>query len=79
MKYTVLSIAALLTGFVSSAALASAQYPAANFQPKVIYIAEGVTSNAPAAAPVKSPVAEKAQFDPRYPAAYFEPKVIYPK
>ena len=79
MKFLVISIAALLTGFVSSAALASAQYPAAYFQPKVIYIAEGIAGNAPAAAPVKAVAVEKTPFDPRYPAAYFEPKVIYPK
>lgn len=79
MKFSVISIAALLAGFVSSVALASAQYPAAYFQPKVIYIAEGVASNAPAAAAVKTVAVEKTQFDPRYPAAYFEPKVIYPK
>lgn len=79
MKFLVISIAAILTGFMSNTVLASAQYPAAYFQPKVIYSAEGLTSNTPAAAPVKTAVVEKTQFDPRYPAAYFEPKVIFPK
>ena len=79
MKFLVVSIAALLTGLTSSLVLASAQYPAAYFQPKVIYSAEGLSSNTPSTAPVKSSQLEKTQFDPRYPAAYFEPKVIYPK
>lgn len=79
MRFLVITIVALSAGLLSNAALASAQYPAAYFQPKVIYSAEGLTSNAPAAAPAKAAVVEKTPFDPRYPAAYFEPKVIYPK
>ncbi|NBV75613.1 MAG: hypothetical protein EBR59_06560 [Methylococcaceae bacterium] len=79
MRFLLISIAALSTGVLSNAALASAQYPAANFQPKVIYSAEGLTSNTPTTAPAKASVVEKTPFDPRYPAAYFEPKVIYPK
>jgi hypothetical protein len=68
-----------LTTLTASAASASSddQYPAADFQPKVVYIdKESVKSSS------KCPdqkTAEKAtEFDPKYPAASFSPKVIYP-
>ena len=69
---TILAVAGLLVSFSVSA---SAAYPAAYFQPKVIYSAEGLTPATTAAAAPK--VVEKSQPDPKYPAAYFEPKVIY--
>lgn len=77
MKYAVLSSAVVLTMLMSSVALASAAYPAAYFQPKVIYSAEGLTTNTPAPAAQPVAAAQKSEVDPRYPAAYFEPKVIY--
>jgi hypothetical protein len=53
------------------------KYPAANFQPKVIYIDKESVKTTPQCQPQKS--AEKAsEFDPKYPAANFAPKVIYP-
>lgn len=57
---------------ISSANKDDNKYPAANFQPKVIYLDKEA-----AKAPTKF-VGEKSVFDPRYPAANFEPKVIYP-
>lgn len=58
---------------ISSANSDDSKYPAANFQPKVIYMDEEAATKEPAKL-----VREKSVFDPRYPAANFEPKVIYP-
>lgn len=71
------------SAFVLGAAMANTamageeKYPAASFQPSVIYsnaelIAKSgsASSSAQAAAPVAA--------DPKYPAAYFAPSVIYP-
>ncbi|KAF3978059.1 MAG: hypothetical protein HFP77_03970 [Methylococcales symbiont of Iophon sp. n. MRB-2018] len=45
-----------------------ANYPAANFQPKILFIAASANKS----------TAETSSFDPAFPAANFEPKVIYP-
>ncbi len=45
----------------------SDQYPATNFQPKVIYIDKDLVKATP----------QKAEFDPKYPATNFQPKVIF--
>lgn len=45
------------------------QYPATNFQPKIIYQDDSVSHHQSASAEVT--------FDSEYPAAYFQPKVIY--
>jgi hypothetical protein len=45
----------------------SDQYPATNFQPKVIYIDKDLVKKAP----------QNTEFDPKYPATNFQPKVIY--
>ncbi|MGZ5029471.1 MAG: hypothetical protein ACXV8I_02580 [Methylobacter sp.] len=72
-----------LTSFTASAGNDD-QYPAANFQPKVVYIDKDAVKSSPAVSPTcpdQKPAksAEKAtEFDPRYPAANFVPKVIYP-
>ena len=47
-------------------------FPAANFQPKVLFIDASVASSS------NTSTGEKSKFDPKYPAANFEPKVIYP-
>lgn len=49
-------------------------YPAAYFQPKVIYIDEA-QANTPAAPPQKAE--QQTAADSHYPAASFQPKVIY--
>lgn len=62
------------------------QYPAANFQPKVIFIDEAAAKHAggASAASAASTSATSATTngrtppDPKYPAAAFEPKVIFP-
>lgn len=55
---------------------AETQYPAADFQPKVIYQdAEQIAKHSEAAQ--KSGSASASQEDSRYPAANFQPKVLY--
>jgi hypothetical protein len=72
-----------LSSFTASAA-SDDQYPAANFQPKVVFIdqeAAAATSGSSASASTKCPqqaAAKQTEFDPKYPAASFEPKVLYP-
>lgn len=60
------------------------QYPAADFEPKILYQDESAKSAAPAAkvAPAAAPVAAAAApvasaDDSKYPAANFEPKVLF--
>ncbi len=80
MKKTIIS--GLATAFIALSPFAvnagnAEPYPAANFQPKVIYIDKEAVKATPDCQPQKT--AEKAtEFDPKYPAANFTPKVIYP-
>jgi hypothetical protein len=68
---------AFLMGLVLTSFMAKAEeYPAANFQPKVLY------SDADYKAPVSASPSSTAQpsvsvDDPNYPAANFQPKVLY--
>jgi L-fucose mutarotase/ribose pyranase (RbsD/FucU family) len=64
-KKIILGLIIAVSTFHSTHSLAAtdAQYPAANFQPSVIYIDKDVT-------------AQSAK-DDKYPAANFQPKVIY--
>lgn len=79
------------TIFLSSALLAialnplmasaqpDAQYPASNFEPKVIFSADATDKDSkPANNESTQAHAQKAEFDPQHPAAFFEPKVIFP-
>lgn len=67
-----------LTSFTASAE-SDSQYPAANFQPKVIYIdKDSVQPSSSSKCPMKKTAEKEAEFDPKYPAANFVPKVIYP-
>ncbi len=73
MKNILLSllIATLVsTPLISFANSDDSQYPATNFQPKVIFADESVetSSNTPT---------QSTAFDPNYPAASFEPKILY--
>jgi hypothetical protein len=78
----------LATAVIASAPLTASagsddQYPAANFQPKVIYIdkdsvAVSAKSSNKCTCPDSKPAEKATEFDPRYPAANFAPKVIYP-
>jgi hypothetical protein len=84
MKQTQLN-QGILGVLVLVASVANAQeYPAADFQPKVLYRDESIaTSAAPTPAPcVNQQQAvvtkqEVAEVDPQYPASSFQPKVIY--
>jgi recombination DNA repair RAD52 pathway protein len=64
----------LLAGIISTPIAANANsdsdYPAANFQPKVIFSDDSISSSS-------THQGEKSSFDPDYPAASFQPKVLY--
>ena len=78
-KIIILGLATAAIGLATSTASAGSdeQYPAANFQPKVIYIdKESVKSSS--TCPDQKTAEKATEFDPKYPAANFEPKVIYP-
>ena len=66
---------AVLTALLlaSSSVMAASDYPAADFQPKVIYSDSGAGGSSSAATAAKSAVAA----DPKFPAANFEPKVVF--
>lgn len=76
MKKTQLTLG-VVTALLLTVSAANAQdYPAAYFQPKVIYSSEAA---APALA-TTTPCPQKAvqtEVDSKYPAANFQPKVIY--
>ena len=55
-------------------AVSDSNYPAANFEPKVIYYDKGLAKKDV----MVGSNGEKSVFDSKYPAANFEPKVIYP-
>jgi len=81
-------ITGLLTAGIalcSFTASADEKYPAADFQPKVVFIdqdAAAAASSSSASASTKcagqAPAAKQTEFDPKYPASSFEPKVLYP-
>ncbi|TRW98055.1 hypothetical protein [Candidatus Methylobacter oryzae] len=84
-KVIILGLTAAVIGLASFTASAGgdAQYPAANFQPKVIYIDKDLVKSSPASSdstrcPPQKAEEKVAEFDPKYPAANFAPKVIYP-
>jgi hypothetical protein len=81
-KSIVLTSAFLTIALTQSIASAQsdAQYPAANFEPKVIFIDEAAAANSNKASGQGSTQshAKKAEVDPQHPAAFFEPKVIFP-
>ncbi len=61
------------------AAYADSQYPATDFEPKVLYQDESIKSSEPAvkAAPASAPVAAASADDSQYPATNFQPKVLF--
>ncbi|MDP3009663.1 MAG: hypothetical protein Q8N30_11430 [Methylococcales bacterium] len=66
---------------VSSVVSADEKYPAADFQPSVVYQSDDVKNGSSTKAAVKpaAPVAAevKTEVDSKYPAADFQPKVVY--
>jgi len=86
-KIIILGLTTAVIGLASFTASAGgdAQYPAANFQPKVIYIDKDLVKSSPESSastatgcPPQKAEEKVAEFDPKYPAANFVPKVIYP-
>jgi hypothetical protein len=80
MKKTIilgLATAVIALGSLTASAGSDSQYPAANFQPKVVFIDKEAVKTSTKPTPKKNSET-KAEFDPKYPAAYFTPKVIYP-
>jgi hypothetical protein len=59
--------------FVSTAVVAAEDYPAADFQPKVLYSDSSAQSSASPSAKAAEPV----EADPNFPAANFQPKVVF--
>ncbi len=78
-KIIILGFATAVISLASLTAFAGSDdpYPAANFQPKVIYIDKDSVESSPKS-PCQKPAEKTPEFDPKYPAANFEPKVIYP-
>lgn len=88
MKKTHLNQGILVGLLLVASTVSAEEYPAADFQPKVLFqdesvIAEStVATNSAAAAPCvgqESPAQKEqaAEFDPNYPASNFQPKVIF--
>lgn len=88
MKKTHLNQGMLVALLCAASAVSAEQYPAADFQPKVLFQDESVkaavsagTGNSTAAPCVSQSAAAKeeqvAEFDPKFPAANFQPKVIF--
>lgn len=72
-------LAALL--LASSSVMAESDYPAADFQPKVLYsdssAQQGASTSSAPAAKAAAKVEEKVEADPNYPAAHYQPKVLF--
>lgn len=62
--------------FASTSALAASDYPAADFQPKVVFSDESAQS-APESKPAAAAAAVAEESDAKYPATNFQPKVLY--
>lgn len=80
-----LTAAACSFGSFSTFAATDSQYPASDFQPKVVFIDKEAaqstassTGGASTCPPGQQVQAKQTEFDPKYPAASFQPKVVYP-
>ena len=69
---SIFTAAMTLIPSTSSANSDDSNYPATNFQPKIIY-----QNQEAKAAGSKQSLGKKSVYDPKYPAAHFQPKVIY--
>jgi hypothetical protein len=82
MNKSIIQLFAILSVTLSpltASAQADSQYPAANFEPKVVFIDEAAASNTKGSTQASAEThAKKNEIDPQYPAAFFEPKVIFP-
>ena len=71
-ELTKVVLAALV--FASSAVMAESDYPAADFQPKVIFSDDSASQNASSSAAKTGPTAE---VDENFPATSYQPKVLF--
>jgi hypothetical protein len=69
-------VAMVLSLLSSPLAFAGEDYPAANFEPKVLFSSDEASSSA-ASAPVAAKSVETVEVDSNYPAANFQPKVTF--
>jgi len=79
-----LTAAAFSFGSYSAFAATDSQYPASDFQPKVVFIDKEAAQSTAASSgdtskcPGQQVQAKQTEFDPKFPAASFQPKVVYP-
>jgi hypothetical protein len=76
-----LSTAVITLATFTASAESDDKYPAANFQPKVVYIDKDSVKESASSSPKcpdQKPAEKATEFDPKYPAANFSPKVVYP-
>lgn len=69
-------VAMVLSLLISPLAFAGEDYPAANFEPKVLFSSDEASSSA-TSAPVAAKAVETVEVDSNYPAANFQPKVTF--
>ena len=74
-KLTKVVMAALV--LASFSVLAESDYPAADFQPKVVFSDESAQSAPATKSAAKAPAAQTAEADPNFPAANYQPKVLF--
>jgi len=89
MKKTLVSHGTFVGLLLAASSVMAEEYPASDFQPKVLFQDESVLASSSSAATSSSAavpcvnqqsVAKKeevAEFDPNYPASSFQPKVIF--
>ncbi|WP_064023340.1 MULTISPECIES: hypothetical protein [Methylomonas] len=86
MKDIKLAAVAFVVSMFAVPSVWAVDYPAADFQPKVVYRDPSIVEVAPAPASaaatanVATPCVnqqQQAEADPKYPAANFQPKVVY--
>ncbi len=70
---------AVLTALLlaSSSVMAGSDYPAADFQPKVLYSDSSAQSQTSSAKSAPAKAAEPVEVDPNFPAANYQPKVVF--
>lgn len=81
MKKSNLILAVFITSLLAAFSVHAQDYPASNFQPKVIFSSEPAVSatsaSVAASATPCAPKAEQTAPDPNFPASSFQPKVIF--
>lgn len=79
-----LAVAGLSLCSLTAMAASDSQYPASDFQPKVVFIDEQAAAESSSSTsvdprcPGQQAKVKQTEFDPKFPAASFEPKVVYP-